>query len=338
MRELKCFIASAFEKKDVDLIYEKVVQPVLRKKSIIPLRVDRVEHNDDIDDKILALIKECDFCIADLSYARPSVYYEAGRVHGMGKPVIFLARSDHFKHRENDELGNFRIHFDLQMKNIIKWAEPTATLKKQLESRINIISNPLLKVLSENEIIKESQATFSKLSQKEKFLKIVQPIENELIKMKFQLEEKSSYHRDNVLAIKKMSRSSILVWCLAEASFTKKRLMEIRSINQINSWSFLSFFKKMNINTKKNITFHILCLSLRSIPDSRIEDALPHFFRQEKSGIYSYFRKSNSSYDSFNSIHIHFLDKIDSALSVQEKLKEHLPLIGKLDNQNINSF
>ena len=84
MRELRCFIASAFEKNDVDTIFTKVVQPVLSKKGIISLRVDRVEHNDDIDDKILELIKECDFCIADLTYARPSVYYEAGQVawHG----------------------------------------------------------------------------------------------------------------------------------------------------------------------------------------------------------------------------------------------------------------
>jgi len=192
MRELRCFIASAFEKSDVDTIFTKVVQLVLSKKGIIPLRVDRVEHNDDIDDKILELIKECDFCIADLSYARPSVYYEAGRVHGLGKPVIFLARSDHFKPKKDDELGNYRIHFDLQMKNIIKWAEPTATLKKQLESRINIVTKPLLKVLSENETIKQAQAVFSKLPQKEKFLKIVQHIETELIKMKFRLEEKTA--------------------------------------------------------------------------------------------------------------------------------------------------
>jgi nucleoside 2-deoxyribosyltransferase len=52
---------------------------------IEPLRVDQIEHNDDIDDKIIELIKKCDFCIADLTYARPSVYYEAGYVYGLKK-------------------------------------------------------------------------------------------------------------------------------------------------------------------------------------------------------------------------------------------------------------
>lgn len=132
MRQLKCFIASAFGKKDVDAIYSKVVKPVLLQKKITPIRVDQVEHNDDIDDKILKSIDECDFCIADLTYARPSAYYEAGRVHGLRKPVIFLARYDHFDHQEGDDLGNYRIHFDLQMKNIIQWSNPTQTLKKKI--------------------------------------------------------------------------------------------------------------------------------------------------------------------------------------------------------------
>lgn len=121
MRQLRCFSTSAFGKRDVDIIFTKVVQPVLRQRSITPIRIDRVEHNDDIDDKILELIEYCDFCIADLTYARPSVYYEAGRVHGMGKPLIFLARSDHFNPKKDDLFGNFKIHFDLQMKNVIKW-------------------------------------------------------------------------------------------------------------------------------------------------------------------------------------------------------------------------
>ena len=259
------------------------------------------------------------------------------KLHGMGKPVIFMARSDHFKRKNDDDFGNFRIHFDLQMKNIIKWIKPTPTVKKQLESRINIVTKPLLEALSKSEIIRKAQASFSKLPQKEKFLTIVQPIENELKKMKFRLEEKSQIYRDNILAIKKMDQSSIVVWCLAEASFTKARLIDIRNIGPHSSRSMSDFFKKLKIDTKQNITLHILCCSLRNIPESRIEDALPYFWPLEQLKIYSYYRKS-SSYGTFHVTHIHFLDKIDSILTIKDQLEKHLPLIGKLDDRNKNNF
>src|SRR5262245_31154821 len=83
---MKCFIASALGRPDVDAVYDKCVIPVLERLRVAVSRVDRVEHNDDIDDKIFALLDAADFAIADLSYARPSVYYEAGYAAGAGKP------------------------------------------------------------------------------------------------------------------------------------------------------------------------------------------------------------------------------------------------------------
>jgi len=133
---MKCFIASAFDHEDVDIIYKKAITPVLRKLKIKQLRVDRIEHNDDIDDKIFSLIRECDLCIADLTYARPSVYYEAGFAWGLGRPVIYISRKDHLHPRIDDEAGNLRVHFDLQMKNIIPWTSPNETFKNRLLKRI----------------------------------------------------------------------------------------------------------------------------------------------------------------------------------------------------------
>jgi nucleoside 2-deoxyribosyltransferase len=335
MRQLRCFIASAFDKKDVDIIFTKVVQPVLRQRNITPIRVDRVEHNDDIDDKILELIDDCDFCIADLTYARPSVYYEAGRVHGMGKPVIFLTRLDHFNPKKNDLFGNFRIHFDLQMKNIIKWTEPTATLEERLGSRVNIVVKPLLKSLCENEKQKQAQAFFSMLPQKEKLLTIAQFIKSELKKMKFTLEKKKErnwwWSETNILGIKKMDQASVLVWYMAQPSFTKSRLIAIRDVSTYSSDSVSDFFKSMKVDTKKKITLHILCCSLRPTPESRIADVFPHFCPHEQFKVYSYLHESGS-HTTFNNRHIHFLERIDSVLAIQDQLKKHLSLIGRLDD------
>lgn len=336
MRKLKCFIASAFDREDVDTIFSKVVMPVLRKQGISPIRVDRVEHNDDIDDKILELIVSCDFCIADLSYARPSVYYEAGRVHGMGKPVIFIARSDHFNPKRDDSFGNFRIHFDLQMKNIIKWTVPTESLQKRLASRVEVVAKPLLRLLAENDAQKQARILFNKLSQMEKLLIIVDPIKKALRDMKFHLETER-WAKPNILAIKKRQKTFILVWCLVETSFVKSRLADIASIiGPHYSQSLKMFFRDMKIHSEQNIIAHILCCSLRPIPESRIADALPRHSPHELFKIYSRFPSDDlfhrrTPHEVFRAVHIHFLDGIDSILAIQDQLKRHLTLVGKLD-------
>jgi nucleoside 2-deoxyribosyltransferase len=146
-RNLRCFVASAFDRPDVDHVYDKVLRPLLRSLKISPDRVDRTEHNDDIDDKIIQLINACDICIADLTYARPSVYYEAGYAMGLGKPVIFTARNDHFvRDLRDDPAGNRCVHFDLQMKNIIGWpsADQAATFQKRLAARVKLVTKPIL--------------------------------------------------------------------------------------------------------------------------------------------------------------------------------------------------
>lgn len=68
---MNCFVASAFDHDDVDAVYDRAIRPVLREFNVRPFRVDRVEHNDDIDDRIFQLIERSDLCIADLTYGGP---------------------------------------------------------------------------------------------------------------------------------------------------------------------------------------------------------------------------------------------------------------------------
>lgn len=165
---MNCFVASAFDHEDVDAIYDHAIQPVLKELKLHPLRVDRVEHNDDIDDRIFSLIDQSLLCIADLTHARPSVYYEAGYAFGSGKPVIYLARKDHFQAREDDEPGNLRVHFDLQMKNIIPWTEPNEMFKKRLRSRLKYVLRPILRELQASHAKHTIEEHFASISQYER--------------------------------------------------------------------------------------------------------------------------------------------------------------------------
>jgi nucleoside 2-deoxyribosyltransferase len=170
---MNCFIASAFDHDDIDAVYDKAICPVLAELRIRPLRVDRVEHNDDIDKRIFQLIDQSHLCIADLTHVRPSVYYEAGYAFGTGKPVIYLARSDHFLPRPDDPAGNLKVHFDLQMKNIIPWTEPNETLKKRLRSRLLHVLRPILLKAKDEQAQSKARSRFEALSQNEKLLLLI---------------------------------------------------------------------------------------------------------------------------------------------------------------------
>jgi nucleoside 2-deoxyribosyltransferase len=170
---MNCFVASAFDHEDVDAIYDLAIRPVLAEFKLRPSRVDRVEHNDDIDDEIFRLIDESSLCIADLTYARPSVYYEAGYAFGKGMPVIYLARSDHFRAQQNDPAGNLRVHFDLQMKNIIPWTEPNEAFRTRLRKRLRHVLRPMLREQQLSQSKRDDEKRFGATSQNEQLVALL---------------------------------------------------------------------------------------------------------------------------------------------------------------------
>lgn len=276
MKKISCFVASAFGKEDVDKIYNDAVIPALKSMEIKPCRVDNVEHNEDIDDKIIELMSKCDICIADLTYSRPSVYYEAGHFTALGKQVIFVARKDHFIPKKDDEYGNFRIHFDLQMKNIIKWdsAEEISLFKKKLQSRLKIILKPLKQKFKEEEGLKKSRQYFSNLSQ-EKKEQIIKKQLQQFFKKRHSVIKHISGNDQQVKSLKKYlskkdNRNTKYVFSFTTLSAIKEYMKFVR---YHGNWfrretsKYLDFFKQNNYN--------VLCISIRKVPKSRLEDLFP---------------------------------------------------------------
>ena len=171
---LKCFIAMAFGNADTDRLYDGTIIPLLDKMGITPFRVDRSNRNEDIDNQIISEIRQCDFVISDLTYARPSVYFEAGFAHGLKVPVIFTCREDHFKHRPDDVHGNLKVHFDLQMKPIVQWNNPVSGLfVKKLRDRIGYVSKPLFQAEKETAAAEMARLAFNKLSGNAKLNRLI---------------------------------------------------------------------------------------------------------------------------------------------------------------------
>jgi len=268
LKKISCFVACAFGKDEVDEIYQNAVLPVLKSMEITPCRVDQIEHNDDIDNKIIELISKCDICIADLTYARPSVYYEAGYFTGLGKSVIFIARKDHFSPKAEDVYGNFKVHFDLQMKNIIPWSSTKRV--DTLLSRLKLISKPLLQRIEKEYKQKNAQQEFSRLSQEDKKL----TIETQLLK--FFKKRSSIHHRFNLSSAdydkdvskffsNNINKSKKYIYSSIKMSAIKEYLKNSR----------IHLSRRFDLNRFKQVNQNILIISIRKIPKSRLEDLFP---------------------------------------------------------------
>ena len=122
------FIAMWFDV-SMNEVFEKGIKPAVDEAGFDPLRIDRKEYINKIDDEIIAEIRRSRFLVADFTHGangvRGGVYYEAGFAHGLGIPVIFTCREDCVK----------ALHFDTNHYNHIVWTTPEE-LHQKLKNRI----------------------------------------------------------------------------------------------------------------------------------------------------------------------------------------------------------
>jgi hypothetical protein len=108
-------------------VWSDAIEPAIRAAGYDPQRIDRVHHNNKIDDEIVAMIRRSRFVVADFTGNRGGVYFEAGFAMGREIPVVWTIRSGRFH----------RVHFDNRQYNFVDWSfDALADFKTRLQNRI----------------------------------------------------------------------------------------------------------------------------------------------------------------------------------------------------------
>ncbi len=162
----QCFVAMWFTD-EMNQIFEDYLKPAIeyiepgaKGSRFKAIKIDNVEHTNDINDEIIAQIRRSRFMVCDLTGYRGGVYFEAGFAYGLGLDVIYTCRKDWtkediLKDSNGDEITTLLdsnknpvtvkkegVHFDLAHRNRIEWEsthEGLKDFKTKLENRIKAV-------------------------------------------------------------------------------------------------------------------------------------------------------------------------------------------------------
>ena len=369
-RKPRCFVAMAFDRNDTDAIYDKAIKTVLKRNDVIPIIINRREDNRDINFQIIEQLDRADFCIVDLTYTRPSVYFEAGYAQRQVE-VIYTVRSDHLKKNQPEDQ---RVHFDLQMKPLIKWDNPNdPTFAKRLEQRLKqSVLRKWKAGTREVEADKHAKEIFLAMSMNDKLRRLRSVAIHSLYKKGFRewciqcsntpyfLRRKFGLHSamaqlpqvykrpdhlselGAIFVARHKYRNRLIVSSVFVAeSVTQTCLRDETRSCLINSWRPIHFYVGYDDAERAKIKAseeHHIVVSLNNIPSTRIMKVMPNLSfdsnnnRYTMNTIFSEERifSQEPAQKIQRKLHFYFLPKVMSEPSFREGLAQILGQIPKL--------
>jgi nucleoside 2-deoxyribosyltransferase len=120
----RAFVAMSFASTQEE-VWLKVIKPGILDAGYNPIRVDKEQHAERIDDFIIAEIRRSRFVVADFTEQKAGVYFEAGFGYGLGRKVIWMC----------NRVEKDKLHFDTRQFNHIMY-DDLDKAKQQLTDRI----------------------------------------------------------------------------------------------------------------------------------------------------------------------------------------------------------
>ncbi len=77
-----------------DWVFERLIREAARQAGVDMVRLDLEQYTGDIASKFRAELRTVDFTVAVITGDNPSVHYEIGYAHALGKPVLLVAEQE----------------------------------------------------------------------------------------------------------------------------------------------------------------------------------------------------------------------------------------------------
>jgi len=328
-----------------DAIYDRLIEPTVRRIGLVPRRIDRVMHNERIDQRILRELQTCHVVVSDLTFARPSVYWESGFAEGRSAPVVYTCRKDHFKHRVDDEFGNFKVHFDLQTKNIISWTSAKdQRFRRQLERRLRYVLRPVFKQRAIAEEQEGEEQAFAALSMANRRERVVDAIIRDARRLGFRGRREDADIHDARFWTKWFSvaqyaanlaydqpRSAHTGLVLVVPKLTKSALRTIR--DRIYGRPIDDERVKKAREKQLAIFDHAIVVSFAPVSPNLISETLPYFHRSLAKAWLAWLAVTmdwaHPGPRQRRSTWLHVISNVKSERQAREKIKQVLESIGQ---------
>ncbi|MCU0614814.1 MAG: hypothetical protein MUD09_06975 [Desulfobacterales bacterium] len=109
----QAFIAMSFSS-ELQTAYDEGIKKGVEDAGYKAYRIDKEDHIERIDAKIISEIQNSRFLVADVTGQKQGVYFEAGYAFGLKIPVIWTVRKDEIE----------KVHFDTRQYRHILWDTP----------------------------------------------------------------------------------------------------------------------------------------------------------------------------------------------------------------------
>jgi hypothetical protein len=356
----RCFVAMPIGRHDTDTLYDNHIRPAIEAAGLTPCRVDRIVHNDRIDERIRREIARANVVVADLTYARPSVYWEAGFAE-RSSPVIYIVRADHFSQSDDDLLGNQTVHFDLRNANIIGWkGSGDIYFERELTKRLRFVMAPLIASREKELERKKERKEFSELALTERRRVVNIAVSSSLAPFGFDLLLRGDIHPNSedvrflsrlhrTIMWKKDKNVAYLVYAFPTFSTLRKKSLEYLNSNMFGRFSRASEYAiweelpveitSLTRRKIRKIRRLLIVPVISTVPRSRIEGVLSSWRGGFPTGWYFMpslhepFRvKSGHSKAISSSNEILILDKISSLSDFRDALSSTIENIESRDD------
>lgn len=117
------------------LFLDGAVRPAAESVGLRPVFMSREDPEEAISEAILSAIRRSVLVVADLTFARPNCYYEAGYARGAFRRVLLTCRKDHDP--RSGGAHTFKVHFDVDQNRITWWMpDAFAAAVRELQDRL----------------------------------------------------------------------------------------------------------------------------------------------------------------------------------------------------------